>query len=178
MNSRGSTGRIHTGMLAALVILVLGCGRSVEPVGTGGSGAVGDSGASTTGGDTNAGGSSAALSGGTAGSVASAGGGGGGTAGSVASAGGGGFAGEDCKAIEQAAQKAADTSCEQDSDCEKPPYTAGDCTECGFVTNIASEQSSLDAVHSVCARFYAQGCQVPIHSCPAYRPACVAGVCE
>ncbi len=162
MNSRGSTGRIHAGVLATLVVLLLGCGRSVEHVGTDGSGAAGESGASATDGSTDAGGSTAAGSGATAGS----------------SAGGGGFAGEDCKALERAAQKAADRSCEQDSDCEKAPYTAGDCTECGFVTNVASEQSSLAAVHSVCEHFYAQGCQVPTHSCPAYLPACVAGVCE
>lgn len=163
MKSRDSTGRSHARVLAALVILVLGCGcgRSVEHVGTGGSSAAGESGASATGGTTDPGGSTAAGSGATAGS-----------------SGGGGFAGQDCKTVEQAAQEAADTSCEQDSDCERPPHAAGDCTECGFVTNVANEQSSREAVHAVCARFYAQGCQVPTHSCPVYTPACVAGVCE
>jgi hypothetical protein len=90
---------------------------------------------------------------------------------------GGGASGSGCQDLQLQAQHAADTSCGVDADCDRPPHTAGDCTECGVVLNSAHEQSSLMAVQSVCQQFDAQGCQIARHSCFAQRPYCDAGVC-
>jgi hypothetical protein len=95
----------------------------------------------------------------------------------AAGASAGGFGGDDCKAIQQRAQLAADTSCNVDSDCERPPHMEGDCLECGAVMNKASEQNSLAAVIAACPLFFAEGCMNPIRSCPAYQPKCNAGMC-
>lgn len=177
-SGRSSTGWILLGVLA------LGCGGSVGNDGKGGSGPVAEGGAhGGSAGDQNAGGTAVGGSSGGGGLTANAGSGasgmgtldGGGTAG--ASAGVDGYGGE-CEAIQQEAQQAADTSCSQDSDCEHPPHMAGDCLTCGAVMNVSSEQSSLEAVRSVCQRFYDEGCRYPIHSCIAMRLACIEGVCR
>jgi len=115
--------------------------------------------------------------GGTAGASAS-GSGGGGMAGAIGSgSGGGGTAGASCQELQALAQQVADTSCQADSDCIHPPHTAGDCTECGVVLNVAHEQSSLLAVQSVCQRFDEQGCEIFLHSCPYQEVYCDAGAC-
>ena len=164
-------------------VLALGCGGSARDIGTGGAGPLTEGNAGGTfRGDLNAG--SLGGRGGAVGSIAIAGGGAAGTGTpdgdgtSGASVGIGGYGGAHCIVIQQQAQQAADTSCSQDSDCEHPPHMAGDCLECGAVTNVASEQSSLEAVRSVCQRFYDEGCQYPLHSCPAQRLACIAGACK
>ena len=90
----------------------------------------------------------------------------------------GGAGGEQCQAIQIEAELVAERSCQQASDCVRPSHMAGDCTECGVVTNRSSTESSLDAVRSVCERFYEKGCEVSSHPCPAYRPSCVDAVCD
>jgi hypothetical protein len=126
-----------------------GCGRSVSDRETAGYGSTGESGAGVGESDGGSGGS----------------------------AGGGGFGGDACQAIQDQAQRAADTSCTEDSDCGRPPHVALDCTECGVVTNLAAQDSSIAAARAICVPFYQRGCQLQLHSCPAYQPMCVAGVC-
>ena len=95
----------------------------------------------------------------------------------IGASGGGGTAGASCQELQALAQQVADTSCQADSDCIHPPHTAGDCTECGVVLNVAHEQSSLLAVQSVCQRFDEQGCEIFLHSCPYQEVYCDAGAC-
>lgn len=160
--SAGSWGSV-TGWIGACILAVAGlvstaCGGSSSQLGTGGAGALRDGGVGgSAGGEVNTGGMSAGAS----------------DVGGLAGA----FEGGDCMAIQQRAQQAADTSCSVDSDCERPPHMLGDCLECGAVTSVSSEQSSLAAVIAACQPFYAEGCTYPLHSCPAYQPKCNAGVC-
>lgn len=105
-------------------------------------------------------------------------GGTGGTAGSTAT-GEAGTGGEtvDCAGLQAEAERMADSSCERDSDCTRPPHMAGDCIECGLVSNASRVEYSLAAVRKLCVSFYDAGCTLSSHSCPAYQPACVAGAC-
>ena len=102
---------------------------------------------------------------------------GGGAGTGMGGAGQGGYGGEECRAIQVEAQLMAERSCEQASDCVRPSHMMGDCTDCGVVTNTRSSESALDAARSVCERFYENGCEAPLHPCPAYRPSCVNAVC-
>jgi hypothetical protein len=157
-------------LLASGASVIVGCGRSVHHTDSGGAGFSDGGAGAAAGSETRAG------AGGTvAGEMNASGAGVGGIGGSAA--GRGSFGGEECRAIQEEAELVAEKSCQQDSDCVRPPHMVGDCTDCGVVTNTSSTESSLDAARLVCELFYENGCMVPKHSCPAYRPSCVSTVC-
>ncbi len=162
MRTRGwSRGRVGVLLfLGSGASVTGGCGRSIDHVDGAGPGPTGGSGA-----------------GGSAGSGSTTGGAGVGGAG-MGGAGQGGSSGGECQAIQAEVRLAVDLSCNQDGDCTRLPHMMGDCTDCGVVTNVSSSESSLDTVRSMCQPFYEAGCAVPPHSCPVYRPSCVAGVCS
>lgn len=158
-------------LLASGATVIAGCARSVHHDDSGGAGATDGSAGGTAGSETRMGGASGDV----AGETNTSGTGFGGIGGSAA--GQGSFGGEECRAIQGEAELVAEKSCQQDSDCVRPPHMTGDCTDCGVVTNESSTESSLEAARSVCERFYENGCKEPTHPCPAYRPSCVSRVC-
>ena len=102
----------------------------------------------------------------------------GGSSNGGASLGGSSLGGSGCQELQAEAQKAADISCNANSDCIHPPHTAGDCTECGVVVNAANQESSLAAARVACLPFYEKGCIMATHSCPATTLHCNVGNCS
>ena len=187
---RSATDWLSVCILVAAGSVFSACGHVTSDEGTAGSNTQSESGAGGGSGDRNAGGAPSGASdasgfgngGGSAGLGGASGmstGGGGTSGGAAAGANAGGFGGDDCKSIQQRAQQAADTSCTVDSDCERSPHhMPEDCLDCGAVMSAGSEERSIAAVITACQPFFAQGCTIPLHSCPIYQASCNAGVCQ